>query len=265
MRFINKLSSFLLLFAILIFSLPGYSFAGDSIYQYSIIDSLLAGNYDGELTIAELKKHGDTGLGTFNRLDGEMVFIDGEVYKINAKGAALKMADSELTPFAVAALFKTDKIIKLDSVKSLKELNNKISETIGSENIFYVIRIDGKFLKMRTRSVPAQAKPYPPLKEVVKDQSIFGFKGVTGTMIGIKSPTYVKGIGVPGYHWHFISNDRTAGGHVLNCSFSDLAAKVGTYNNFKLQLPETKSFLDSKFEKDREKELKEVEKDSKKK
>ncbi|HAS90042.1 MAG TPA: acetolactate decarboxylase, partial [Desulfovibrio sp.] len=114
-------------------------------------------------------------------------------------------------------------------------------------------------------SVPAQNKPYPPLKEVVKDQSIFGFKDVTGTMIGIKSPAYVKGIGVPGYHWHFINKDRTAGGHVLNCSFSDLAAKVGTYNNFKLQLPETKNFLDSKFEKDREKELKEVEKDSKKK
>lgn len=265
MSFINKLFSFLLLFAILIFSLPDYSVAGGSIYQYSIIDSLLAGNYDGELTIAELKKHGDTGLGTFNRLDGEMVFIDGEVYKINAEGTAIKIADSELTPFTVAALFKTDKIIKLDSVNSLEELNNKISEAIGSENIFYVIRIDGKFLKMRTRSVPAQTKPYPPLKKVVKAQSIFGFKDVTGTMIGIKSPTYVKGIGVPGYHWHFINKDRTAGGHVLNCSFSNLAAKVGTYNNFKLQLPETRSFLDSKFEKNREKELKEVEKYSKKK
>ena len=265
MKFIKNLSSFLLFFAILIFSLPGHSFAGGYIYQYSIIDSLLSGNYDGELTIAELKKHGDTGLGTFNRLDGEMVFIDGEVYKINAKGTAIRIADSALTPFTAAAFFKTDKIIKLDSVKSLEELNNKISEAIGSENIFYVIRIDGKFLKMLTRSVPAQNKPYPPLKEVVKDQSIFGFKDVTGTMIGIKSPAYVKGIGVPGYHWHFINKDRTAGGHVLNCSFSDLAAKVGTYNNFKLQLPETKNFLDSKFEKDREKELKEVEKDSKKK
>ncbi|TIH13765.1 acetolactate decarboxylase [Marinifilum sp. JC120] len=265
MKFTNKLSSALLLFALFIFCLPGLSAAGNTIYQYSIIDSLLAGNYDGELTIADLKKHGDTGLGTFNSLDGEMVFLDGEVYKVNARGKVLKTNDNELTPFAAAAVFKTDKIIKLDSVKSLDELNSKISKALGSENIFYVIRIDGKFHKMRTRSVPAQKKPYPPLKEVVKNQSIFGFKEIEGTMIGIKSPSYVKGIGVPGFHWHFINKERTFGGHVLNCIFKNMAAKVGTYNEFQLQLPETRSFLDSKFEKDRQKELKEVEKDSEKK
>lgn len=262
MKYTNKFTSVFFLFTFFIFCLPGLSLATDSIYQYSIIDSLLAGNYDGELTLGELKKQGDTGLGTFNRLDGEMVFIDGEVYKINSRGKALLMDDNECSPFAAAAFFKTDKIIKLDSVNSLEELNSKVSNGLGSENIFYVIRIDGKFKKIRTRSVPAQKKPYPPLKEVVKDQSVFAFKEVEGTMVGIKSPSYVKGIGVPGYHWHFINKERTTGGHVLNCIFSDLAAKVGTYNNFYLQLPETKSFLDSKFEKDRQKELKAVEKDS---
>ncbi|MFW5500200.1 MULTISPECIES: acetolactate decarboxylase [unclassified Maridesulfovibrio] len=265
MKFSNKLYSFLLLFTLFLFSLPGASCAGDSIYQYSIIDSLLAGNYDGELTVGTLKNHGDTGLGTFNRLDGEMVFLDGEVYKINAHGEAIKMDDGERTPFAAAAFFKTGKIIKLDSVNTLKELNHRISNSLDSENLFYIIRIDGKFRKIRTRSVPAQQKPYPPLKEVVKDQSIFAFKDVTGTLIGIKSPSYVKGIGVPGFHWHFITEERTSGGHVLNCIFNNLAAKVGTYSEFHLQLPENKSFLDSKFEKDRQKELKEVEKDSEKK
>lgn len=265
MKFSNKLYSVLLLFTIFLFSLTGISCAGDSIYQYSIIDSLLAGNYDGELTVGSLKKHGDTGLGTFNRLDGEMVFLDGEVFKVNAHGTAVRMDDSERTPFASAAFFKTGKIIKLDSVKSLEELNGKISNSLDSENLFYIIRIDGKFSKIRTRSVPAQQKPYPPLKEVVKNQSIFAFKDVIGTLIGIKSPSYIKGIGVPGFHWHFINKERTSGGHVLNCIFSNLAAKVGTYSEFQLQLPETKSFLDSKFEQDRQKELKEVEKDSEKK
>ena len=265
MKFTNKLYSVLLLLTIFLFSLCGISCAGDSIYQYSTIDSLLIGNYDGELTLGELKKHGDIGLGTFNRLDGEMVFLDGEVYKINARGEAARMEDNEHTPFAAAAFSKTGKIIKLDSVKSIEDLNDKISQSLDSENLFYIIRIDGKFRKVRTRSVPAQQKPYPPLKEVVKEQSIFGFKDVSGTLVGIKSPSYVKGIGVPGFHWHFITKERSSGGHVLNCVFRNLAAKVGTYNEFQLQLPETKSFLDAKFGQDRQKELKEVEKDSEKK
>ncbi|WP_419782006.1 acetolactate decarboxylase [Maridesulfovibrio sp.] len=265
MKITNKLSSLVLFLVLAFFCLPGLATANGTIYQYSIIDSLLAGNYDGELSIAKLKKHGDTGLGTFNRLDGEMVFIDGEVYKITAKGNAVRMKDTENTPFAASAFFNTDKIIKLDSAKSLAGLNKKLSATIGSANLFYVIRIDGKFSKMKTRSVPAQTKPYPPLVDVVKDQSIFRFKDVEGSMIGIKSPAYVKGIGVPGFHWHFITKDRKAGGHVLDCLFTDLVAKVGSYNNFFLQLPETRSFLETSFDKDKEKELKAVEKDSKKK
>ena len=265
MKTTNKLSSVLFFLTLAFLCMPGFATAEGTIYQYSIIDSLLAGNYDGELSIASLKQHGDTGLGTFNRLDGEMVFIDGEVYKITANGNAVKIKDTENTPFAESVFLNTDKIIKLDSAKSLTELNKKISATIGSPNLFYVIRIDGKFSKMRTRSIPAQAKPYQPLVEVVKQQNVFRFKDVEGSMIGIKSPAYVKGIGVPGFHWHFITKDRKAGGHVLDCFFTDMVAKVGSYNNFSLQLPETKNFLETTFNQDKENELKAVEKDSKKK
>lgn len=254
----KKLSVFILALLLIISSLS-ICYAENTIYQYSTIDSLLIGNYDGELTISQLQTYGDTGLGTFNKLDGEMVFIDGKVFKIRADGKAVEVPPAERTPFAAAVFFKTDSILKIDMVDSLKDLNIKVSKTLGSENIFYVIRIDGKFEALKTRSVPAQKKPYPPLIEVVKKQSVFKFNNVEGSLIGIKSPAYVKGIGVPGYHWHFITKDRTAGGHVLNCSFNNLAAKVGTYNYLFLQLPNTTSFLEADLEKNKEKELKKVE------
>ncbi|MCA1738575.1 MAG: acetolactate decarboxylase, partial [Actinobacteria bacterium] len=38
---------------------------------------MLDGNYDGELTFAELGARGDFGLGTFDALDGEMIGLDG--------------------------------------------------------------------------------------------------------------------------------------------------------------------------------------------
>ncbi|WP_051249564.1 acetolactate decarboxylase [Maridesulfovibrio zosterae] len=256
----TKKRSVSILTAILFLFLCSLAQADNTLYQYSTIDSLLIGNYDGELTAVELQKHGDTGLGTFNSLDGEMIFIDGKIFKAKADGKAVEVEQSQRSPFAEAVFFKTDSIIKIDSSKSLENLNEQITKALGSENIFYTIRIDGTFESVRTRSVPAQQKPYRPLVEAVKEQHIFKFSKIEGSLIGIKSPAYVKGIGVSGYHWHFITKDRTAGGHVLDCSFRNLAAKVGNYNNFSLQLPETTSFLDADLTKDKEKELKKVEK-----
>lgn len=256
---IQKKISILILASLLVLSSLSISFAENTLYQYSTIDSLLMGNYDGELTIPQLQKHGNTGLGTFNRLDGEMVFIDGKVFKIRADGKAVEVPPAERTPFAAAVFFKTDSILKLDTIDSLKDLNVKVSKALGSKNIFYVIRVDGKFNHVKTRSVPAQKKPYPLLIDVVKKQSIFKFSKIEGSLIGIKSPAYVKGIGVPGFHWHFITKDRTAGGHVLDCSFNNLAAKVGEYTDLFLQLPKTTAFLEADLEKDKEKDLKKVE------
>ncbi|WHX15610.1 acetolactate decarboxylase [Streptomyces malaysiensis subsp. malaysiensis] len=35
----------------------------------------------GEVTIGELLRHGDFGVGTFNHLDGEMVILGGSCYR----------------------------------------------------------------------------------------------------------------------------------------------------------------------------------------
>ncbi len=235
-------------------------FADGTLYQYSTIDSLLLGNYDGELTVAGLLEHGDVGLGTFNGLDGEMVLVDGIVYRINKRGEAETVTSASRTPFAVAARFKTDSILKIDNVTSLEDLNRKIDSALGSENIFYVVRIDGEFGSVRARSVPPQKKPYPPLVDVVKEQGVFKFSKIKGSLIGVRCPAYVAGIGVDGFHWHFITEDRKSGGHVLDCSFANLPAKVGAYTNFLLQLPETSDFLGADLQKDKKNELKKVEK-----
>ncbi|WP_291329660.1 acetolactate decarboxylase [Desulfovibrio sp. UCD-KL4C] len=259
---ILKRTTLVLFFSCILITPFNPAYAEETIYQYSTIDSLLMGNYDGDLSVSELKNHGDFGIGTFNGLNGEMVFLDNEVYRVESNGKAVAVNDSTCIPFVDALNFKTDSILKLDSVHSLEDLNQKVAEDLPSANLFFAIRIDGRFKTMRTRSVPAQKKPYLPLVEVVKNQSLFKFTEIEGTLIGIKSPVYMKGIGVPGFHWHFITKDRTAGGHVLGCSFKKLTAKVGSYNNLLLQLPTTKAFLDSNFTHDKEKELKKVEKDS---
>ena len=51
------------------------------LFQTSTIEALLGGAFDGDVTLNELLEHGDLGLGTLNGLDGELIVIDGQVFK----------------------------------------------------------------------------------------------------------------------------------------------------------------------------------------
>ena len=81
---------------------------GHEIYQVSTINAILDGVYDGDVTYAELARHGDFGLGTFNHLDGEMVAVDGRFFHLRSDGSATPVAPEERTPFAAVTFFEAD-------------------------------------------------------------------------------------------------------------------------------------------------------------
>lgn len=111
------------------------------------------------------------------------------------------------------------------------------------------------------RSVPAQEKPYPQLVEVTKNQPEFEFNDVKGTIAGFRCPSYVKGINVAGYHLHFLTEDKTGGGHVLEFSLIEGILALDYTSDFYLVLPREKgAFFSTDLSKEREEELKEVEK-----
>lgn len=190
--------------------------AHDTLYQTSTIDALLEGVYDGDRTIGELMKAGDFGLGTVQALDGEMILLDGVAYQVRADGTVHVLHDDTLTPFAAVTRYGADRSRELSGPLVLSAFEQEVEALLPSRNISYAIRLDGTFSAMRTRSVPAQVPPYPPLLEVVQDQSVFELGRVQGTVVGFWMPYYVSGFNVPGFHLHFISDDRTAGGHVLD-------------------------------------------------
>ena len=195
----------------------------DGLMQVSTIDALLAGVYDGHMALGDLRRHGDFGLGTFDRLDGEMIFLDGAFYKVRADGVVTRPPDSETTPFAAVTWFSPNHSRSITGPISGPDLEKLIDQIVPDQNLFCAIRVEGTFKKLRVRSVPAQTKPYPPLVEVTKNQTIFDFENVKGTLVGFRSPAFVKGLNVPGYHIHFLSEDKKLGGHVL-----ELSVKEGT-------------------------------------
>jgi len=234
--------------------------ARDIVFQVSTIDALLAGVYDGNISCSNLMEHGNFGIGTFDRLDGEMVLLDGNMYQIKADGKVYKPAPSVKTPFAAICQFTSDRTIPIKAGSDYKAIENLINEYAPNQNLFYAIKITGQFSLMKTRSVPGQQKPYPPLKEVTTNQPEFNMENISGTIVGFRCPPYVKGINVPGYHLHFISSDRTQGGHILSFKIADGKCEIDVINQYFLTLPvNTKEFAETDLSKDRSKELNDVE------
>jgi len=217
--------------------LSGCASPSDGISQFSPINALMAGDYQGQFKCADLTSMGDFGIGTFDRLDGEMVLLDGTIYQVKADGRVCRVSGDCLTPFAVVTHFSPDEWFELKGSYNLIELQKEIDARLPNTNIFYAIRIDGTFEHVRTRSVPAQEKPYRKLTEVVKDQPIFETKDASGTLVGFKCPAYIFPLNVPGYHLHFISDKRDFGGHLLDCRARDPVVAIDYIRQIELTLP----------------------------
>jgi acetolactate decarboxylase len=232
----------------------------DVLYQTSTINALLQGAYDGDVTFHELKKHGDFGLGTFHALDGEMIALDGNFYQVKADGIAYPVDPSMKTPFAVVTFFEPDQAISINNHLDFKDLEDYIDSILPTNNIFYAIKLEGTFSYIKARSVPRQKKPYPPLSKATKHQKIFEFHDVQGVIVGFRLPRYMKEINVPGYHLHFITDDRKAGGHLLAFKIKDVNGGIDYMTNFNLVLPENDAFYNMSLTKDTQYQLEKIEK-----
>ncbi len=233
----------------------------EGIMQVATIDALLAGVYDGHMTLGQLRKHGDFGLGTFDRLDGEMILLNGTFYKVQGNGNVSRPAHSETTPFAAVTWFSPGRRIDIPSRVDGKGLEKLIDHLVPDQNLFCAFRVEGTFKSLRVRSVPAQTKPYMPLAEVTKNQSVFDFVNVKGTLVGFRSPAFVKGINVPGYHIHFLSANRIQGGHVLALALEEGTLEVDSKIEWlRVFLPsESRDFAKANLSRDRSRELQSVE------
>jgi acetolactate decarboxylase len=216
---------------------------GNEVYQTSTMGALLAGVYEGNVTVRELLHHGDFGLGTFNALDGEMLVLDGACYQLRNDGSATVADPGELSPFAVLTWYHADHTIDVSAPSDAAALKAMIDETVSSTNLIVAIRITADFNEIHTRTVTAQHKPYRPFAEATQDQHEVRFADVSGTLAGFRTPAYEQGISVAGYHTHFIDKNRRQGGHALNYRLSRGTIEICIRSELHLSLQRTTEFL----------------------
>ena len=183
-----------------------------------------------------------------------MVALDGHFYQVRSDGKAREAADSDLSPFAVVTRFQADKSIEIPSCPDFGFLTAQLDKLRTSSNVFYAIRVDGVFDFVHTRAM-CKSEEGTPLVVAAAHQPEFRMHTVTGTMVGFWSPEYTKTIEVPGYHLHFITDDRSSGGHLLELSGSNLSVRIEQVSDLQIALPENEEFLRADLTRDPAKDL----------
>lgn len=232
--------------------------AHSEIFMVSPINAILEGLYETSLTISELKQHGDFGIGTFNDLNGELVLLDGIAYQFDVYGIAHKVKDEEKTPFAASCFFKPFSAEEILPQLNYSSFISFLDRCLPSPNMLYAIRINGNFSRVRTRSV-AKTKNYTPLVEATAFQKELILERVEGTLVGFYTPKFMPSVNVPGYHFHFITNDCSRGGHMLECELNSGRLSMQICNRLVLNLPMTLDYLSVDFNRDARSDLEKAE------
>lgn len=229
------------------------------IYLCAPVNALVEGVYEERIPYSEIKRHGDFGLGTFDNLDGEMVMLDGGIFQITADGRVHRRDDAALTPFACVTFYQPATHDELVGESSYADFLAWLESLLPSPNIFYAIRIEGTFSYIKVRSVPKQDS-YKPLVEVTKEQPVFEYMDVEGTLAGFFTPSFLSSLSVPGLHLHFLSSDFQNGGHLLECRTNGIRAGVQFIYSVELGLPRSLDYLTLDFQRDIEDDLDQAEK-----
>lgn len=220
------------------------------IYQYSIVNALMAGVSESGMTTAQLISKGNQGLGTFVKMDGELLLLDGKVYQLQAEGKIRVADEKDRIPYAAATQFVPEKTkqVKLKTKDALDHVLEEFNK--DADNLFMSYRVEGRFQHLKCRTVKGQEYEGQPLSELGKKQFVEEYKDVEGIMVGFRSPAVWQGFFVAGEHMHFINKDRTFGGHVLELEADHVQIGMATVNNVHIELPKTKTFNQAEFKTD---------------
>ena len=235
----------------------------NKMYQVSTLQALALGYSRAVITAEELLQEGDTGLGTFEDVNGEMIVMDGKCYRADHKGNVSVVPSETGVPFAaVAKLYGNQRFSLKDmpDINSIRtELTKKIEEHFGL-NSMHIVRIDGLYTKVDARSEEPYRSHHISLKEVLgQTQKAFVFENIRGSLVGVYFPDYMDGINMPGWHLHFLSEDRSKGGHVFDVSLREGEVSVDKITSIMINLPKEAAFDTYSLKQDLQEEIKSVE------
>ena len=235
----------------------------NKMFQVSTLQALILGYSRTVVTVEELLEHGDTGLGTFEGVGGEMIVTEGHCYCAANDGTVTEATPETGVPFAAVTKMTEGRKIELNAISDIEELKRRLDIAIEEDfglNSMHVVKICGKFNKVSARSESEYKAHHVSLKEILKkSQRDFYFENTEGTLVCVYYPDYMDGINAKGWHFHFVSDDRKQGGHVFDVNINESTAIINKISSINIQLPTEPVFDTYSLKQDLNDEIKEVE------
>ena len=235
----------------------------NKMFQVSTLHALVAGYTRSVIAVKELESQGNIGLGTFEGVDGEMILLDGVCYRARQDGTVVRPDPDTGVPFASVAsveggtAFALGATLGIDALKH--ELTCKIDDAYAL-NSMHVATVSGIFDSVSARSESAYHADHITLKDMLATtQREFVFERLGGTLVCIYHPDFMDGINAPGWHVHFLSDDRMRGGHVFDLALACGDVVMHRIDRIEIQLPATPAFDTYSLKETSQKDIAEVE------
>jgi acetolactate decarboxylase len=208
----------------------------NQIWQNMISRAYKLGLFDAVVTIGELKEHGSFGLGEYEALDGELIVWDGQFYRATDDGKLRIADDSDRLCFAQISDFHPQRTLEAPAGTTFDSIGPFLQATEeGIRNSFLALTIEGVFESVTATVYHPQTKPYPKAAAVTPE--VFEFAQVKGRLIAFYSPPYMRDIGIPGYHFHFLDEGLTGGGHVTAFTLASGSIALEEIDRFRVDIP----------------------------
>lgn len=228
------------------------------LYQVSTSNAIVIGAFDGVMSSGEVKRHGDFGIAAADALGGEMLLLDGVWYQV-VPGGKVQIADDALTiPFGMVTYFQPAISFDVGPAKTYQELRAEVDRHLPSRNLFYAVKIEGRFAAVKNRTFAKQSKPYRNQAAVTDEQEILQAKDTEGTFVGFWFPDYIYGVNLPGLHLHYLSKDKQQGGHTLDVAVASAKVTIQPLYGYEIALAQSPEFLNADLKSDKTADIKKV-------
>jgi acetolactate decarboxylase len=183
--------------------------------------ALFSGDYSAATTVKHEFAGTLLGLGVMHDLEGELVSLRGETWRVPVTGTPQLVGADDTIAFGIAATGGVAHQLTLDTGLSIDgvvaALDRYLQFTfVDHEEVVCAIEIKGTFTEVVMRTVGHPDHSDESLAEVIKNETRFSFDAWAGTLVGFRYPDATSGSTIPGLHLHGISDDRHSGGHVRN-------------------------------------------------
>ncbi|MGK0332351.1 MAG: acetolactate decarboxylase [Minisyncoccia bacterium] len=182
---------------------------------------LFAGDFSSGTTAGAEFGSSRLGIGVMHDLDGEIVSLRGETWRIPVDGKPVAVGPNETIAFGIAAhggrrhALDVPDGSDVDGIVAAIDSYLKRTHT-DHEQVVCAVEIVGEFSDVLARTVAPPDHQGVSLGEVIDRETRFNFSHWQGTMVGFRFPNHTNGDTIPGLHLHAISIDRSSGGHVRN-------------------------------------------------